>query len=741
MQVDFKQFVDALPGLGWAALPDGRAEFLNQRWLEYTGINAEQAAGWGWTVMIHPDDRRRVLEHWQSCLLSGTPVDTEGRMRRHDGTYRRFTFRANPLADDSGNICRWVGANIDIEDRSQGQESLRARESSWHQIVDDIPGLVATMGPKGQVEFLNRQTLEYFGTANEELKTSSLTGVVHPDDLPRVSAARAKAIETGQIYQVEHRCRGADGVYRWFQVRGLPERDAEGTITAWYLLLTDIDDLKRAEEALQSNERALSLMINAIPAYIHVLRADGSVLYANQAVLGYTGLTLDEVQKEDYRTRVSHPEDLERLRDKHREALTRTAPFENEQRVLRKDGTYRWFLVRYNPLLDPQGRVDRWYVAAFDIEDRKRAEAEVEKAYVRLAEAQQLSKTGSFITDRLVDEHSWSQEAFRIFEFDPAARLTMAMIRNAVHPEDLRFFDDVMARGMTGQDVEFDFRILTARGAVKYVRGMARVFEQVAGRPLLVGALQDVTESRLAEEALSRARSELTHVARVTALSALTASIAHEVNQPLAGIIMNASTCLQMLSGNPPNLNGARETARRTLRDGKRASDLVRRLRALFSKKEFKLEPLDLNDTTREVIALTLSDLQRNRVVLRCELADDLPLVTGDRVQLQQVVLNMIRNGCDAMAEVDNRARDLLIKTERSAADQVCLSVIDAGIGFGPEVAEKLFHPFYTTKSDGMGIGLSISRSIIEAHRGRLWATANAQSGATFCFSLPCRSA
>jgi C4-dicarboxylate-specific signal transduction histidine kinase len=315
------------------------------------------------------------------------------------------------------------------------------------------------------------------------------------------------------------------------------------------------------------------------------------------------------------------------------------------------------------------------------------------------------------------------------------------MIRNAVHPEDLPSFDGVIARGKTGTDVEFDFRILTTRGAVKYVRGMARVLEQVAGRPLFVGALQDVTESKLAEEALNTARSELANVTRLTALSALTASIAHEVNQPLAGIITSASTCLQMLSGNPPNLNGAREAAGRTLRDGNRASDVVRRLRALFSNKEFKLEPMDLNDATREVIALTLSDLQRNRVVLRCELADDLPLVTGDRVQLQQVVLNMIRNGSDAMAEVDNRARELLIKTERSEDDQVCLSVRDAGVGFRPEATDKLFQPFYTTKNAGMGIGLSISRTIIEAHRGRLWATANAGAGATFCFFLPCQLA
>ena len=445
-------------------------------------------------------------------------------------------------------------------------------------------------------------------------------------------------------------------------------------------------------------------------------------------------------RQEDYRDRVIHPEDFKRVRAGRAASLRRAAPFSTEQRVLGNDGQYRWFLVRYNPLLDEQGRIDRWYVAAFDIEDRKRAEAQVEQAYLRLAEAQRLSKTGSFITDLVADDHNWSEETFRIFEFDPATKVTVQRIRDMVHPEDLPSFEAVIARGMTGTDVDFVFRIVTARGAVKHVRGMARVMVQVAGRPLFIGALQDVTDSKLAEEALDRARSELAHVARVTTLNALTASIAHEINQPLSGIITNAGTCLRMLNGDPPNVDGARETARRTLRDGNRASDVITRLRALFSKKEFTLEPLDLNEATREVIALSLSDLQRNRVILRSELAEDLPPVTGDRVQLQQVILNLLRNASDAMAGVDDRPRHLLIRTQREGDDRVRLSVQDTGTGVDPQDLQRLFDAFYTTKSDGMGIGLSVSRSIIERHHGRLWAEPNDGPGATFSFSIPCGS-
>jgi signal transduction histidine kinase len=227
----------------------------------------------------------------------------------------------------------------------------------------------------------------------------------------------------------------------------------------------------------------------------------------------------------------------------------------------------------------------------------------------------------------------------------------------------------------------------------------------------------------------------------VTSLGALTASIAHEVNQPLAGIITNASTCLRMLAADPPNVDGASETARRMIRDGNRASEVVKRLRALFSNKNTSTETVDLNEAAREVVALSLSELQRSHVILRQELADDLPPLTGDRVQLQQVILNLLLNAADAMHDVNDRPRLLVIRTEQGTDDHIRLSVQDAGEGFEPQAVAKLFDAFYTTKSGGMGIGLSVSRSIIESHHGRLWAEPNDGPGATFSFSIPRRSA
>jgi C4-dicarboxylate-specific signal transduction histidine kinase len=249
---------------------------------------------------------------------------------------------------------------------------------------------------------------------------------------------------------------------------------------------------------------------------------------------------------------------------------------------------------------------------------------------------------------------------------------------------------------------------------------------------------REIAEHRLSDEALSRLRSELAHVSRVSMLGALTASIAHEVQQPLSGIVTNSSTCLRLLAADPPDIAGARETARRAIRDGNRAADVITRLRALFAKRDLTTEPVDLNEVTREVIALAVRELQHNGVALRSDLAGALPPVAGDRVQLQQVVLNLLLNASEAMSGIADRQRDVMVSTELESGDRVRLNVRDTGVGIDPQIKDKLFDAFYTTKADGMGIGLAVSRSIIENHRGRLWAASNDGPGATFSFTIPC---
>jgi PAS domain S-box-containing protein len=372
-----------------------------------------------------------------------------------------------------------------------------------------------------------------------------------------------------------------------------------------------------------------------------------------------------------------------------------------------------------------------------DITERNRARQELRRSQAFLAEAQHLSRIGSFSWRVPTDEIAWSEQLYRIFQIDRDAQVTFELIGTRIHPEDLTVFQEHIERSRRDRsDVQVEFRLQMPDSAVKNVHVAAHIRGD-HGQLEYIGAVQDVTERRASEEALSKARSELSHMARVTSLGVLTASIAHEVNQPLSGIVTNASTCLRMLAADPPNVDGARETARRTIRDGNRASEVISRLRLLYGKKNPTIESVDLNEATREVLVLSSSELQRNRVIVLQELAAGLPLVAGDRVQLQQVILNLIRNASDAMSAVDDRPRQLLIRTERNPDDHVLLTVKDAGVGFASQAADKLFESFYTTKNDGMGIGLSVSRSIIESHHGRLWATLNDGPGATFSFSIP----
>jgi PAS domain S-box-containing protein len=659
MDIELSHVVDALPGLVWTALPDGNLDFTNQRWCEYTNLGLDESCGRGWQTVIHPADLPELLERWRSILASREPGEMEARLRRSDGEYRWFLFRACPLADASGQVVKWCGMNTDIEDRRQAEAAMRApwwtqsagREDHFRSVADNIAALAALVTPAGQFELVNQQTSAFFGATLDELKHWAIADAVHPDDLPNVLAAWRESVETGRPYDVEERLRRADGVYRWFHTQGFPLRNTEGHIDLWYLLQRDVDEQKQGEALLAGEKQLLELVAEG-HSMSEILEAICRLI-ENTATGCYSSVALY---------------DPSRTRWEHGAAPSLPASY------------VRFYVGR--PLNTDFGPC----VMAACLNEQV------------------------IVTD-LTTETRWAE--WRPIALKHGLRSSWTTPISTAAGKVLGAFTLYYSEPRTPTPLH--------QSLIKQFTHIARI----------------AIERRLSEEALNRLQSELAHVARVKSLGVMTASIAHEVSQPLLGIITNASTCLRMLTANSPNIDGACETARRTIRDANRASDVITRLRALFSNKDAAPAPLNLNEAAQEVVSLFLRELQRGRVILRTEFADNLPPVIGDRVQLQQVILNLVRNASDAMSTVNDRRRELTVRSARDEGDCVRLTVRDTGVGFGQEASDRLFQAFYTTKNDGMGIGLSLSRSIIEAHRGRLWATMNDGPGATFSFSIP----
>jgi len=517
-----------------------------------------------------------------------------------------------------------------------------------------------------------------------------------------------------------------------------------------YQALIHIEDLKiqvsereKAEAEVRELARGLEAkirrLVEANVVGIVMWNLEGAITAANDAFLRMVQYDREDLASGRVRWTDLTPAEWRDYDERAVADLRATGifqPFEKE--YFRKDGS-RVAVLLGGALFVGSGSEGVAFV--LDLSDQKRAEIALRRSEAFLAEGQRLSQIGSFSWRVATDEVTWSEQLYRIYEFEIGVPVTLELIRTRVHPEDVSLLEKMkmVDQARAGaNDLEWQYRLVMPDHSIKYLHAVAQAARDKDGQLEYIAVVQDVTARRLSEEALDKARAQLAHVARVTSLGVLTASIAHELNQPLSGIITNGNTCLRMLAADPPDVDGAQETARRTIRDGNRASEVISRLRALFGRKDTTRESVDLNEATGEVIALSLSELQRNRVMVRTELANDLPPVMGDRVQLQQVILNLFLNASGAMSSVDERPRHLVIRTERDEGDRVRLTVQDAGIGLDPDHVKDLFQPFYTTKRGGMGIGLSVSRSIVESHHGRLWATPNDGPGASFSFSIPC---
>jgi PAS domain S-box-containing protein len=413
--------------------------------------------------------------------------------------------------------------------------------------------------------------------------------------------------------------------------------------------------------------------------------------------------------------------------------------FDIEKQYRHKDGHLVW--VRNNVSLVPgaDGAPCQIMAIVEDITDRKRTEEKLRRSEAFLAEGQHLSRVGSFSWRVATDEIAWSEQLYRIFEFDQGVPVTLKLIGTRVHPEDIPLLNDMVERARgAGEDFEYEHRLLMPDKSVKYLHLIGHSTRDTDGRLEYIGAAQDVTQRRLSEEALGMARSELAHVARVTSLGVLTASIAHEVNQPLAAIITNGETGLRWLARPEPDVEKARELTRQVVADARRASEIIGRVRAMVTRRIPEPTLLSLGDIVAESMVFLRHEFQSQSVSVSLDLAPELPRVVGDRTQLQQVVVNLAINAVQAMAQSEAVRRSICIRTILSLPESVCCIVEDSGPGIDPTHLPRLFDGFFTTKDTGMGMGLPISRSIVEAHDGHIRAdNDSALGGARFSFSLP----
>jgi PAS domain S-box-containing protein len=498
--------------------------------------------------------------------------------------------------------------------------------------------------------------------------------------------------------------------------------------------------LQKALDEIKQSEDRLRLVIDTIPTLVWRTGPDGVPDFLNQTALDYTGLSLD--QAETGWPRTFHPDDKKGMLVKWAAIWESGLPGGLEGRLRRFDGEYRWFLFQAVPLRDQSGNIVKWYGSATDIEDRKRAEEALRESeqhfrdYVETASASDwLWETGpDHRVNRLSDLYDVGILPSRVIG---VARWEIA---TDVEPEPEKWR---LHRAMLDAHRPFRNFVYTVNGTRSpvYVQTSGKPFYDASGKFLgYRGTGTNITakiRADHAEHALRKAQAELAHVTRVTTLGELTASIAHEVNQPLAAVVANAEACLRWLDRETPNLDGARRSVEWVIDDGNRASEVIRRVRALAKKTDIEKVPLDVNEVVREVFALVRGELISHQVSIRTEFAPALPVIHGDRVQLQQVIINLVMNGIEAMQLVTDRPRELVIRSSQDETEQVLVSVTDCGVGISSENADRLFDPFFTTKSSGMGMGLSICRSIMEALGGRLWATVNIPHGATFHLTLP----
>ena len=572
-------------------------------------------------------------------------------------------------------------------------------------------------------------------TPAERLDLEKFLQRLHPDDHESFRQAVAKATGGDGRYEAEFRVVLPDGRMRWINSRGRVEFDGGGKPVRIRGISVDITDRKRTEEASRNAHDLMAAVFNSVPGLLYLYTEDGRLVQWNRQHEEMTGYTFEELLNyriEDW----FDEEDRLKLAREFPKVFSEGYTQVELNLILKNRQKMPVFATGSKVIIDGKPHL---VGIAIDISVRKKAEELLRESEERMTLAAEAANLGVWVRD-LARNTIWASDQWRaLFGFSPAERLDFEMLLQRIHPDDRDAIRLAMARANDGDgQYEVEFRVVLPDGRMRWVVARGQVEFNGGGKPVRVrGVSMDITTRKQAEADVSQQRAELAHLTRVTMLGELSGSMAHELNQPLTAILSNAQAAIRFLAHDNIDLNEVRDILKDIVEQDNRAGEVIRRLRLLLKKGEVRQQPLDLNDVVQEVLKLIRSDLVNHSVVAHTELATDLPPVKGDRVQLQQVLLNLVMNACDAMNGNSPADRQLVVRTELCADKNVRVSVADCGVGLAPDKLEQVFMPFYTTKPHGLGLGLSVCRTIITAHGGNLRAANGEARGAVFYFTIP----
>jgi PAS domain S-box-containing protein len=747
------------PVLAHTGRPDGYLDFFSPTWLDFVGQPLDKLLGWKWTSYIHPEDIEAFVQKWRESIESGRPVEETARIRRADGEYRWMLLHHLPLRDCDGYVVKWNGSIIEIQHRSQVEERLGASTQdrqigAFHfaaaQRLVHIGGWV--FDPQKGFDYWSHELFRIHGLdpTVEAPSTAQYLALVHPQDRESMAALLTRMPRDVSGFDITKRIVRPNGEVRYVRCVSSPlvvdNRTAKRIgigidVTEHELLSQELHHreirLQRNEAELRRSEQELREVIDAIPTIAWSALPDGSNTYVNKGFVEYSGLSAEQAAGSGWQA-AAHPDDLHQYLSKWMTSLASGDPFEHEVRFRRADGQYRWHLCRGVPRRDAEGRIVKWYGILFDIDELKRAQSALQE------QEHELLGIIETIPSMLWSVSPTGQTTYlsqRVLEYcgAPSDELINRGWERFIHPDDREETTKAFDRAMrSGESYSAIHRLRRADGEYRWHHSMGEPLRDPHGKIIQwYGLATDIDERKRAEDHLRDARIELNRAARIASLAELSASIAHELNQPLMSVLANAQAAKRWLAATAPNLKETATSIDRIIRDARAADEVMQHIRALFKQEPYDKAEITVLEVVKSAIRFVHEDPKKREVRIDWHLDEDLPSLFVDFIQIQQVFVNLISNAIDAM-EGRPGLLHIQIRAARMQTHEILIQVVDNGPGV--EDPKRIFDAFVTTKKTGMGMGLAISRSIVEAHCGRLWAENNPSSGATFNVVLPLHS-